>query len=182
MTTVPRRPVSLAREAEFRARVEELGGCVLETEWLGVLKPHRIRCSAGHESTPRPTALQQGSGLCRTCGGKAWDVFYVVADDINDVVKFGITSGDPRPRLGRHACDGFDSVLRLVEGLPGDLAPRLERTIRAALEDAREAPVRGREYFPAHVLPLVLDLVDGWTTATPAPASKPVQLALNIAA
>ena len=151
-------------EAAFRARVQALGGEVLEPVWLGALKPHRIRCSSGHETTPRPTALQQGSGLCRLCVGKTWDVFYVVADEINDTVKFGITSGDPRPRLGIHARDGFDSVVRLIKGLPSDLAPRLERAVLAALRDAREAPVRGREYFPARVLGLVLDVVDGWTS------------------
>ncbi|WP_189783032.1 GIY-YIG nuclease family protein [Streptomyces capitiformicae] len=109
-------------------------------------------------------------------------MFYVVADEINGVVKFGITSGDPRPRLGDHSRDGFDCVIRLVEGLPGDVALRLEKTILAALRDAREAPVRGREYFPARVLPLITDLVDGWTKTTPTPVSKPVQLSLNIAA
>jgi hypothetical protein len=124
----------------------------------------------------------QGSGVCRVCAGKAWDVFYVVADDINGIVKFGITSGDPRPRLYRHARDGFDSVIRLVEGLPGDVAPRLERATLAALRDAREKPVRGIEYFPARTLGLILDLVDGWTSAASLPDSEPVQLALNIAA
>jgi hypothetical protein len=98
------------------------------------------------------------------CAGKVWDVFYVVADDINDVVKFGITSGNPRPRLSRHARDGLDRVIRLVEDLPDDVAPRLERTVLAALRDAREVPVRGVEYFPARVLDLILDVVDGWTS------------------
>jgi hypothetical protein len=32
--------------------------------------------------------------------------------------------------------------------------------VLAALRDAREEPLRGREYFSVHVLPLVLDLVD----------------------
>ncbi|MFF7824222.1 hypothetical protein ACFZCM_03265 [Streptomyces rochei] len=109
-------------------------------------------------------------------------MFYVVADDVNDVVKFGITSGDPRPRLAVHARDGFDRVIRLFEALPGDLAPRLERAVLAALRDAREEPVRGREYFPARVLGLILDVVDGWTSAPPAAVSEPVQLALDIAA
>ncbi|MFJ1528247.1 hypothetical protein ACIOFV_07430 [Streptomyces mirabilis] len=54
----------------------------------------------------------------------------------------------------------LDDVVRLYAGLPGDVAPELERTILAALRDAREEPVRGHEYFPARVLPLVLDLVD----------------------
>jgi hypothetical protein len=150
-------------EAAFRARVEQLGGEVLEPTWLGNGKPHRIRCSQGHECTPAPSSVRHGNGICRICAGKTWDVFYVVADEINDTVKFGITSGDPRPRLGIHARDGFESVTRLAEGLPGDLAPRLERAVIAALQDAGEAPVRGREYFPARVLALVLDVVDGWT-------------------
>ncbi|MHC3450808.1 GIY-YIG nuclease family protein [Streptomyces prasinus] len=107
-------------------------------------------------------------------------MFYVVVNEIDDTVKFGITSGDPRPRLGMHARDGFDSVVRLVENLPDDLALRTERAVRAALRDAREAPVRGREYFPARVLGLVLDVVDGWT-ASPDPVEEPEQLALDIA-
>lgn len=168
-------------EAAFRARVKELGGKVLESAWLGNGKPHRVRCSEGHECTPTPSSVQKGNGICRVCAGKTWDVFYVVSDEINDTVKFGITSGDPRPRLGIHARDGFRTVVRLNEALPGDLAPRLERGILAALRDAREAPVRGREYFPARVLGLILDVVDGWTTA-PAPVEEPEQLTLDAAA
>lgn len=170
-----------AAEAAFRARVKELGGEVLEPTWLGNGNPHRVRCSKGHECTPAPSSVQQGNGICRVCTGKEWDVFYVVVDEISDIVKFGITSGDPRARLGIHARNGFDSVVRLLEGLPGDMAPRLERAVLAALRDAREAPVRGREYFPARVLGLVLDLVDGWT-ASPGSAEEPEQLALDIAA
>ncbi len=168
-------------EAAFRARVEALGGEVLEPKWLGNGKPHRIRCREGHECTPSPTSVQRGNGICRLCAGHKWDVFYVVVDEISGTLKFGITSGDPRPRLGIHARDGFDRVVRLYEGLPGDLAPRLERAVRAALRDAREAPVRGREYFPARALGLVLDVVDGWT-APPSLPEGPEQLRLDFAA
>jgi hypothetical protein len=168
-------------EAAFRDRVKELGGEVLESGWLGNGKPHRIRCPEGHECTPTPSSVQKGNGICRVCAGKTWDVFYVVADEANGTVKFGITSGNPRPRLGIHARDGFRTVVRLNEGLPGDLAPRLETAVRAALREAREAPVRGREYFPARVLGLVLDVVDGWT-ASSAPDGKPEQLAIDAAA
>lgn len=169
-------------EAAFLARLAQCGATLLEPAWLGASTPHRVRCAQGHDCAPRPHGVLQGDGICRTCAGKVWDVFYVVVDDINDVVKFGITSGDPRPRLYRHARDGFDCVIRLVEGLPADFAPRLERAVLAALRDAHEAPVRGREYFPARILGLVLDVVDGWAAARPTPASQPVQLALNIAA
>ncbi|GGU52372.1 hypothetical protein GCM10010274_46610 [Streptomyces lavendofoliae] len=167
-----------AAEAAFQARVKKLGGIVLEPVWLGAGEGHRVRCAQGHESAARPSDVQQGRGLCRTCAGKAWDVFYVVADDLNDVVKFGITSGDPRPRLRHHARDGFDHVIRLVEGLPGDVAPRLERTVLAALRDARESPVRGAEYFPVRTLALILALTDGWTASSvpkPSPAGAPRQ-------
>lgn len=150
--------------AAFRARVEELGGTLLEPTWLGTHEPHQVRCRQGHNCKPRPNRVLRGGGICRTCAGKTWDIFYVVADDSNRLVKFGITSGDPRPRLSRHAYDGFDRIVRLVKDLPDDVAPRLERAILAALRDAREAPARGREYFPARVLGLVLDLVDGWTS------------------
>ncbi|MFF4292083.1 hypothetical protein ACFY0N_00330 [Streptomyces vinaceus] len=88
-------------------------------------------------------------------------------DELNDVIKFGITSGDPRPRLGAHARQGLDSVVRLIEGLPGGVAPEIERTIRLALRDAGEKPVRGREYFRARTLALVLDLVDNHPAVRP---------------
>lgn len=163
---------SIRAELAFRARVAELGGSVLEPEWLGNHVPHRVRCAAGHFTKTRPSQVQQGCGLCRHCRGMVWDAFYVVADDEEQSIKFGITSGDPRPRLKKHARDGFDRVIRLSEGLPGDLAPRLERAVLAALRDVRETPVRGREYFPARVLGLVLDVVDGWTTS-PASVREP---------
>lgn len=162
-----------AAEAAFRARVEELGGKVLEPTWRGANKPHRVRCAEGHECAPWPTSLQQGEGFCRACAGSVWDVFYVVADEINDVVKFGITSGSPRIRLRAHAHDGFDTVVRLVEELPGDLAPRLERVILNALQDAGEVPVRGREYFSSRALGLILDIADGWTMSPP--SGRPVR-------
>lgn len=149
-----------AAEVAFRARVEELGGIVLEPTWRGCSVPHQVTCAAGHKSTPRPNGVLFGQGICRTCAGKTWDTFYVVVDAVNEHLKFGVTSGDSRPRLRDHARDGFDTVLRLATGLPGDAAPELERQILAALRDAGEHPVRGREYFPLQVQALVLDLVD----------------------
>ena len=149
---------SAVAEAAFRARVEELGGEVLG-EWQGASAPVACRCAAGHECNPWPTTVQQGGGICRRCAGKFWDTLYVVADDEAGTVKFGITSNGTR-RIGRHARDGFERVIRLHTGLPGDLAPTVERAVLAALRDAREEPVRGREYFPARVLALVLDVVD----------------------
>ncbi|MEW2066673.1 hypothetical protein [Streptomyces sp. NPDC007346] len=147
-------------EAAFRARLAELGATLLEPVWLGNDRGHRVRCAAGHDCTPRPSHVQQGGGACRSCAGKVWDAFYVVRDDVRDVLKLGITSGDPRPRLRTHARAGFRAVLRVHRDLPGDVAPALERTVLAALAEVREAPVQGREFFPARVEPLVLALVD----------------------
>ncbi|MET8687997.1 hypothetical protein ABZV77_27695 [Streptomyces sp. NPDC004732] len=148
-------------EAAFRARVTALGGAVLEPTWLGKDRPHRVRCAKGHTGTPTPSNVRAGGGICRTCAGKSWDVFYVVTDDINDVVKFGITSGNPRLRLSQHERDGFDHVVRLIEGNPE--ARKLENMCIAAMRDAGEKSARGREYFPIRTLGTILDIVDGWT-------------------
>lgn len=146
-------------EAAFRARLTAMGATLLEPTWLGANTPHRVRCVAGHDCTPRPASLRDGAGICSACAGREWDVLYVVANDL-EVVKFGITSGDPRPRLRVHRRDGLDQVVRLVTGLPDGIARALENNIKAALRDAREEPIRGREYFPARTLPLILDLID----------------------
>jgi hypothetical protein len=136
---------SVVTEAAFRARLEELGATLLEPVWLGTNEPHRVRCAAGHECAPHPNSVQQGQGICRTCAGRAWDVFYVVLDGDRRHVKFGITSGDPRPRLADHARAGFGAVVRLLEGLPGTAAPDMERHVLSTLRLAGESPVRGRE-------------------------------------
>ncbi|KAF4408624.1 GIY-YIG nuclease family protein [Streptomyces lycii] len=139
----------------------ELGGTVLEQMWLGSPTPHRVRCAEGHETTTRPNSVQRGKGICRYCAGQTWDAFYVVRDPDTNTVKFGITSGDPRPRLRTHAADGLTDVIRLHTDMPGTAAPDLERRIINALRDAGETPVRGREYYPARVLATVLDIADG---------------------
>lgn len=60
-------PRAQRAEAEFRARLAELGATPLYGTWLGVGQPHRVRCASGHECHPRPSGLQQGEGICRTC-------------------------------------------------------------------------------------------------------------------
>jgi len=160
-----------AAEATFRARVAELGGVVLEAKWLGSLTPHRVRCAAGHEGRPQPNHVMEGTGICRVCARQVWDVFYVVHDDDADHIKFGITSGDPRPRLREHARGGFTAVIRILEDLPGTTAPDMERLAISTLRLAGETPVRGREYYAANVLPVVLDVVDNYPhMRMPAPA------------
>jgi Zn finger protein HypA/HybF involved in hydrogenase expression len=59
---------SLRAEQEFRTRVADLGGTLLESEWLGVSNPHRAICAQGHDCAPRLSCLRKGSGICRACG------------------------------------------------------------------------------------------------------------------
>lgn len=155
-------------EAAFRARVAELGGVVLEPVWLGVKTPHRVRCSAGHETTPRPTALSEGGGICRRCMGRLWDAFYVLLNEEDQIVKFGITSGDPRPRLAVHARAGYDTVVRLMTNLPAGAARELEKAVIATLKLAGIDPIRGFEYFHAPALPVILDIIDHYPIPAPA--------------
>jgi formylmethanofuran dehydrogenase subunit E len=150
---------SVAAWAAFRARVEELGGCLIEPDWLGDGARHRVICAEGHECRPYPTNVRQGGGICRICAGQAWDRFYVVTNPSAAVVKLGVTSGDFRPRLGRHRAAGYVEVLRLRE------VPDADALERAALETLRLAefePVKGREYFDLSALPVILDVVDHW--------------------
>ncbi|MCX4458536.1 hypothetical protein OOK58_42240 [Streptomyces sp. NBC_01728] len=149
-----------ATEAAFRARVIESGAVLLESVWLGGHTPHRVRCAKGHHVTPRPKSVLRGQGICRLCKGRTWDVLYVVQDEAGELLKIGITSGDPTDRIRRHRRSGLGQVVRLITGLPGGVARELERTILAALRDAGEEPVRGKEYFLGRTLALVLDLVD----------------------
>lgn len=143
----------------FKARVEELGGTVVEPEWLGDGIPHWVICREGHDAKPAPTSVKQGQGICRRCTRKVWDVFYVLEDEVAGHVKFGITSGDPRPRLRTHFGNGFKTERLVVRDLPGDFAPVLETSIRLALADAGVEAVRGREYFPISATGLILSIV-----------------------
>jgi len=148
-------------EARFRARVAELGGEVLEP-YQGGGTPVRVRCAAGHECKPRPSSVIAGRGICRVCAGRVWDVFYVVANPTAARIKFGITSGDPRPRLTTHRQSGYQKIVRLLTDLPGVVAPELEHAVRAALALAEVAPIRGREYYDISALAIVLDMADNW--------------------
>jgi len=98
--------------------------------------------------------------MCGRCAGKTWDAFYVVTSRL--AVKFGITSGDPRPRLAVHARDGYRQVVKVATNLPPTVAAATERAIISALALAREQPLRGREYFDISCLALILDVADSW--------------------
>jgi hypothetical protein len=152
-----------AAEAAIRTRLEELGATLLEAKWLGTMRSHKVRCAAGHECNPRPNNVQQGTGICPLCKGRAYSVFYVVADNENAAVKFGITSSDGRRRIAAHRSDGYDRVELFINGMSGGDALALERACIAALRDAGEQPVRGREYFHVRALAVILDVAHGWT-------------------
>lgn len=143
---------SAAAETAFRTALDLVGATLLDTSWLGKDTPHRIRCAAGHLVSPTPGSVQRGNGVCRACSGSVWDVFYVVTGPAG--VKFGVTSGDPRSRLADHRRDGYTAVAALHTGLADALD--VERRCRTELAAAGLAPVRGREYYGADALPLVL--------------------------
>lgn len=145
---------------EFKTRVAELGGTVIEPEWLGNKVRHRVICAYGHETTVRPNNVDQGNGICRFCKCKFWDIFYVVANDTECKVKFGITSHNARTRLRHHLGDGFDRTIMTITDLPD--APDLERAVKSALKLGGAKPVRGYEYFDMSALPVILDIADNW--------------------
>ncbi len=101
--------------------------------------------------------------LCRFCKNKVWDIFYIVTNDAAQIVKFGVTSHDPRARLRFHQAGGFATVLKMITRLPD--AAELEYAALATLRLAGIPPVRGREYFDMTALPVILDVADNWPGA-----------------
>jgi hypothetical protein len=91
--------------------------------------------------------------------GRKWDVFYVVANPEKYRLKFGVTSGDPRPRLGKHRADGYQVVKLLLRDLPVAMASQMEEDVKATLRLAGLSPVQGKEYFDLSALGLVYETV-----------------------
>lgn len=147
-------------ERRFRDLVAALGGSC-PGSWTDSGSPIRCICEAGHECWPYPASVMRGQGMCRFCS-RPWNAFYVVASE--SAVKFGITTGDPMPRLRTHASHGYRRIIRVVTDLPGSLALETEDAVKAALADARERPTRGKEYFDMSCLALILDVADSWLT------------------
>lgn len=67
----PRQQKSIRAEEAFRARLDELGAELLEPRWLGSKVAHRALCTRGHRCNPRPADVNQGRGICVTCGHAA---------------------------------------------------------------------------------------------------------------
>lgn len=156
----------VAAEARFRAILAEHGAAMLEP-YQGVHSAVRVRCANGHVCAPHPSGILSGGGICRTCAGKVWDVFYVVANPASHRIKFGITSGNPRKRLGDHRQYGYAQTIRLMTTLPRTVAADIERAVISALALAGAKPVLRREYYDSAYLPVVLDIADSY----PVPAA-----------
>ena len=71
---------------------------------------------------------------------------------------------------------GYGSIVYLVSGLPGSAAPDAENMVKSALALAGERPVRGREYFEATCLPLILDVASGWLNGLGAVITTPPRI------
>lgn len=107
-----------------------------------------------------PTNVLRGQGICKMCAWSAQDVVYVVVNSTTNVVKLGITSGDPKSRTGNHKRDGFTDVVAVRQGLPEGVAYATEQATLRKLAEYGHDPVRGREYFPAELTSLILDLIE----------------------
>jgi hypothetical protein len=79
------------------------------------------------------------------------------------MVKFGITSGDYRPRLSAHRKAGYRTHVRLLTNLPDGVAAEMERDVIASLELGGLEPVHGREWFGTDALPIILDIADNYS-------------------
>jgi hypothetical protein len=77
-------------------------------------------------------------------------------------VKFGMTSGNGRARLGRHRKHGFTELIHLEARLPAGLAAHTERKIKIALRMSGASPVQGTEYFSDEYAVLILNEIGNW--------------------
>jgi hypothetical protein len=152
-------PISRATYERFIQILAE-NGAHLIGEWKGVGKPHHVRCVNNHDCYPHPNSILHGQGICIKCAGRIWDVFYIVHNRHANRIKFGITSGDPRARLANHRAFGYAEQICVLTNLPGEFAKSIEDECRIALRNHGFTPIRGREYFNADALPVILATVE----------------------
>ena len=147
-------------EAAFRTALDAMGAVLLEP-YKRAARPHHVRCASGHDCYPQPSnVLYGGAGICWTCRGRNWDVFYVLTDTGRTRIKFGKTNRSGKQRLGDHRRDGYTQVIRLLTNLPGTMATDIENAVIRRLRRAGMEPIRGREYYDIGALPLVLAMAD----------------------
>ena len=123
--------------------------------------PLHVRCSEGHNAYPRPADVLNGIGLCAECA-QPHTVFYVLENEQERIVKFGISSLEGRFRLAQHRRSGFTQRHLLETGLADGVARKAENAVKAALALAGAEPVQGREYFDVSCLGLILDVAASW--------------------
>lgn len=161
---VGRYKTSVASRDEFTAWADANGYTLVDFKWRGTMTPHPAICPNGHECRPNPGHVRKGVGGCAACKNKVFDVFYVVTNPDAGVLKFGVTSGDPAPRLRDHRKHGYSEVVRLFRGMGQGEAATLERELLRLMACGSVPPVKGREYFPLTALNTVLYVADEWVT------------------
>jgi hypothetical protein len=148
---------------KFEKRLDALGFKQLDTEWIDSRTPFRVQCPEGHEVSPRPGNVLNGTYPCHVCSKKSrWDVFYIVLTEDRSQFKFGITSDSGKRRLGDHRRAGYPIVRTLFTGLSENTALGLEREVKETLKLAQETPLYGREYYSGDLLGIVLDVVENY--------------------
>lgn len=83
----------------------------------------------------------------------------MVVSDVFGRVKLGITSGDPRMRLGDHKRDGYNRTMLVMKNV--DAWP-LEQAVLAELASRGYEAIHGREYFDWDALDLILSAARSW--------------------
>jgi len=83
-------------EAGFRDRVSAAGAVFGPgAKYRGTAVPVPLICAAGHECSPRPNSVQQGSGVCVQCV-VSFDRVYLLEHARAGAIKVGVASGDAR--------------------------------------------------------------------------------------
>ena len=148
---------SLAAEATFRARLEELGATLLEPEWLGSKAKHQAICAAGHECSPRPNSLMSmGCGVCRVCAGNdpatAEAAFLARLAELDAVPLYEKWLGNGRAHhvlcVNSHDCYPRPNDVQQVDGIcracAGCDSASAEAAFRARLAELGAEPLYGK--------------------------------------
>lgn len=146
-------------EQNFMNLLEELGATPVWDKWIGANKPHKVICRNDHECWVYYSNIYNGRGVCHFCAGMDWDVIYVVMSDKLKRVKFGITSGDPRPRLSAHRSTGYNRTLYIATNI--DARP-VETDIKISLAIAGFNPIHGWEYFDINALATIMSTLESY--------------------
>jgi hypothetical protein len=104
------------------------------------LAPVLVRCTCGHEWSPRPTHLSDGHG-CPACATYGYDPSkpgYLYLMERPGEQQIGITNV-PDDRLGRHRRDGW-SLVELIGPMDGQVAFDRERAMKQFIQTLDTVP------------------------------------------